>query len=237
VNPAYYIGTSGFSYDPWKGVFYPEKIKKDAMLTFYANVFNTVEINNTFYRMPTETLLAGWQTQVPAGFRFAIKTPQRITHIGRLKEVQDPSARFFEVKKVLGEQNGPTLVQLPPNMKIDLDRLSAFLALVPEHERLVFEFGNASWLEAETYAVLRAFGRACLCVVDDEKDRATLVSLGDFAYARLRREVYSDAELEDWTARLREIGTKEQWLFFKHEDAGTGPKLAQRMQSIVGYKG
>jgi uncharacterized protein YecE (DUF72 family) len=234
---SFFIGTSGFSYDPWKGPFYPEDIKKTAMLSFYASRFNTVEINNTFYRMPTPKLLEGWGSQVPDTFRFVIKTPQRITHIGRLKEVEKDAQFFFETLKVLDGKLGPVLVQLPPNLKVDLDRLNRFLDLVPADRKIAFEFGNVSWNCDEVFALLRGFGRAALVLVDDEKERGDSVAhvrasgITAFGYARLRKAEYGSKELATWQKTLRELSS-EPWVFFKHEDEGKGPAFGLALQKL-----
>src|SRR5258708_507301 len=134
------IGTSGYSYKEWKGSFYPEDLPASGMLAYYAERFSTVEINNTFYRMPTEALVAGWADGTPESFSFVLKAPQRITHMLRLKNVADTVARFLKVAAELGKKQGPLLFQLPPNFKKDTPRLVDFLELVPRTVRAAFEF-------------------------------------------------------------------------------------------------
>src|SRR5688572_12083033 len=162
-------GASGFSFKEWKGPFYPPDCKADAMLAYYAQRLATVEINSTFYRMPKSSVLASWTTQVPEGFRFAIKASRRITHIGRLKAdaVADSVAILYRTLAALGARRGPVLFQLPPNLKIDLARLEAFLALLPAGHGATFEFRNPTWFEDEVYAALRAAG-AALCLSERE---------------------------------------------------------------------
>ncbi len=229
------IGTSGFSYAEWKGSFYPEKHPAKKMLAFYAERFPTVEINATFYRMPKPELLTDWRAQVPSDFTFVLKAPQRITHHRRLVDVQDSVDRFCEVAKSLGPQLGPMLYQLPPHMKQDLPLLGAFLQALPRPSPAVIEFGDASWFTEDTFDLLRAHD-ATLCVVDDANPRkaAPLVETARVGYLRLRRVEYTDSDLALWAERLRAARWEETYVFFKHEDAGTGPKLAARLRAALG---
>ncbi len=231
VNPVLRIGTSGYSYAEWKGNFYPEKLASKDMLRFYAERFDTVEINNTFYRMPTEALLDGWAAQVPETFRFVIKAPKRITHDRRLKEAGDPVARLVEVTARLGARLGPLLFQLPPNFKKDVPRLADFLAGLSERT-LAFEFRHASWFDDEVFATLRANGVA-LCVSDTgEEPVAPLVATAGWGYLRLRRETFDDAELAAWAARIREQPWSDAYVFLKHEEEGKGPRFATRLREL-----
>jgi uncharacterized protein YecE (DUF72 family) len=226
------IGTSGFSYPAWKGSFYPEKLAAKDMLRFYAERFPTVEINNTFYRMPKEPLLQGWAAQVPANFTFVLKAPKRITHDRRLKECDDLVAYFVNVASILGPRLGPLLFQLPPNFKQDAPRLEAFLALIPAAVRAAVEFRHASWFDDAVYEVLRARG-AALCVADTgEEPAAPLVATTDWGYLRLRREEFSDAELADWARRIGEQPWQDAYVFMKHEEEGRGPKLAAKLAAL-----
>ncbi|MCZ6760320.1 MAG: DUF72 domain-containing protein, partial [Gemmatimonadetes bacterium] len=140
-----FVGTSGYSYKEWKGVFYPEKIKPEEMLGYYGARLNSVEINNTFYRMPKESTLILWEEAVPGTFRFVLKASRRITHQKRLNEVEDELSYFLRVSSVLGERLGPTLFQLPPNFKKDMDRLNSFLQLLPNRWKAAMEFRHQSW--------------------------------------------------------------------------------------------
>jgi uncharacterized protein YecE (DUF72 family) len=224
-----WIGTSGFSYDAWKGSFYPEKMAAKDMLRYYAERFPTVEINNTFYRMPKAALLEGWAEQVPESFRFVIKAPQKITHIARLKECGELLSYLYRVTASLGPRLGPLLFQLPPNFKRDVPRLEAFIADMPERRRVAFEFRHASWFDDETYAALKKHG-AALCVADTgEEPVAPLVATTDWGYLRLRREEFSDAELAEWARRIREQPWSDAFVFLKHEEEGRGPKLAAKL--------
>jgi uncharacterized protein YecE (DUF72 family) len=227
------LGTSGFSYVPWKGVFYPEKIKNDAMLKFYAGIFNAVEINNTFYRLPSESMLSKWSGEVPTSFRFCLKMSQRVTHHAKLVETQELTDRFFSARVVLGETAGPSLIQLPPYLKKDVARLQAFLTTVPNGQPLVFEFGSQTWMDDEVYAVLRERG-ASVCLVDDEKRPFQWVQTAPFGYVRLRQVDYTEAALTDFWKRAHDVGWQTLWVFFKHEDAGTGPRFGQMLKSIAG---
>jgi uncharacterized protein YecE (DUF72 family) len=224
-------GTSGFSYKEWKGSFYPEKLKNDAMLRFYAERFPTVEINNTFYRMPTAQLLATWAAQVPATFAFALKAPQKITHIKRLGNAREDVAFFLDAARTLGPRLGCVFFQTPPYFRKDASRLSAFLALLPRDLRAAFEFRHESWFDDEVYGLLRG-NDAALCLADtgEESAAAGLVATASWGYVRLRRPEYTDDDLTAWAARIRAQPWETAFVFFKHEDAGTGPRLAARLQ-------
>ena len=225
-------GTSGYSYDEWKGNFYPERIAAKDMLRFYAERFPTVEINNTFYRMPKEALLQGWADQVPENFTFVIKASQRITHFKRLKECNELLTYLFRVTSTLGARLGPLLFQLPPNFRKDVLRLQGFFDAMPERRRVAVEFRHASWFDDEVYDTLRRQG-AALCVADTGEEPAVpLVATTDWGYLRLRREEFGDAELRDWARRIREQPWSDAYVFLKHEEEGKGPKLAARQNSI-----
>ena len=227
-----WIGTSGYSYPEWKGNFYPEKMAARDMLRFYAGRFPTVEINNTFYRMPKEALLLGWAEQVPERFAFVIKAPQRITHIQRLKECGELLRYLYGVTSALGPRLGPLLFQLPPNFKKDVPRLKSFFGDLPERRRVAVEFRHASWFDDEVFETLRAEG-AALCVADTgEEPAAPLKATADWGYLRLRREDFGDEELRDWARRIREQPWKDAYVFLKHEEEGKGPKLAARLMEF-----
>ena len=225
-------GTSGFAYAEWKGSFYPEKLPAAGMLGYYAQHFDTVEINNTFYRMPGAEQLRQWSAQVPAGFSFVLKASQRITHRKRLLEVGEEWTYFSRTAEALGDQLGPILVQLPPNLKQDAARLDTFLSLVPETQRVAVEFRHPSWFDEQVYDVLRRH-RAALCVAHGETDDpAPVLPTTDWGYARLRNVAYGEAELERWAKDLAAQPWHEVYVFFKHEDAGTGPRLAERFREL-----
>ncbi|HTH64634.1 MAG TPA: DUF72 domain-containing protein [Gemmatimonadales bacterium] len=228
-----HVGTSGYNFPEWKGTFYPAKIKPPEMLPYYAGRLSTVEINYTFYRMPTAKTVAGWNAAVPDGFTFVLKTPQRITHMARLRDVDDPLRFFTETVRPLGPKLGPILVQLPPNFKQDLARLKDFLTLFPADLRCAFEFRNASWFADATYEALRA-ANAALCIADTEDGHTPLQATADFGYFRLRDEGYQETDLETWAKQIAELGKPwtEAFVFFKHEESGEGPKLAQRFAAL-----
>ena len=226
------VGTSGFSYKEWKGSFYPEDLPADGMLRHYAGRLSAVEINNTFYRMPKADVLARWAEQVPDGFRFALKASQQITHRKRLKEAADPVAYFFKVAVTLGDRMGPVLFQLPPNLKKDLPRLTDFLAILPPASRCAFEFRHESWFEEDVFDALR--GRAsALCVAEDEELSTPFVATTDWGYLRLRRQDYVEEDLRDRAGKLLSQPWSEAYVFFKHEEGGRGPKLAEDLTRIL----
>jgi uncharacterized protein YecE (DUF72 family) len=228
------VGTSGYSYKEWKGRFYPEKMKEADMLRYYAERFPTVEVNNTFYRMPSADLLQRWGEQTGDGFTFVLKAPQRITHQKRLGDVASDVGFFLETAATLGPKLGPLLFQLPPFMKKDLGRLQSLLDLLPAHPRAAFEFRHASWLDDEVRQALR--GRnAALCLADtDEEPLGDLAATADWGYLRLRRTTYSDDDAAAWAERIVSQPWSEAFVFFKHEDEARGPELARRLVARLG---
>jgi uncharacterized protein YecE (DUF72 family) len=226
-------GTSGFSYKEWKGPFYPEKLPNKDMLGYYAERLSTVEINNTFYRMPKPAVLEGWAEKVPEDFVFVLKASRRITHHARLKEDSFDSVEYlWKVAGALGPHLGPILFQLPPNLKKDVPRLQSFMGVLPEGLRAAFEFRNDSWLDDEVYGALREAGHAlCLAEMDDSGS-ATLTPTTNWGYLRLRREDYSDDDLRAWLDAIRSQPWKEAFVFFKHEDEGAAPRLATRLLAL-----
>jgi len=228
------VGTSGFSYPAWRGTFYPEKQPASGMLAFYAGVFGAVEINNTFYRMPSPALLSGWTAQTPATFRFALKAPQQITHRLRLKDAAEPAREFVRRSEALGATCGPLLFQLPPHLKADLSRLGDFLAALPGGIEPAFEFRHPSWFHDDTWALLRAHG-AALCIAQTDELDTPLVATAPFGYARLRREEYSAGDLTTWAERLRAVeGWQRVYVFLKHDEAGRAPALARAFLDALG---
>jgi uncharacterized protein YecE (DUF72 family) len=227
------VGTSGYSYKEWKGSFYPEDLAAKAMLAYYAERLPAVEINNTFYRMPQQSMLEQWRSQVPANFRFSLKAPQRITHFKRLKETEEETKYFLETASVLGDGLGVVLFQLPPNMKKDLSRLESFLQTLPAGPRAAFEFRHPTWFDDEVLTTLQKNNRA-LCIADTDDLPATHIdSTADWGYLRLRRVEYGEAELSEWLKRVNEQAWSETFVFFKHEDEGTGPKLASQFLKLA----
>jgi uncharacterized protein YecE (DUF72 family) len=225
-------GTSGWQYKEWKGSFYPEDLSTGDMLSYYAQRFPTVEVNNTFYRMPKPAVLADWASQVPDGFQFVLKASRRITHFGRLKEgAQEPLQFLLESAATLGDRLGPILFQTPPNLKKDLPRLKAFLGYIPRGVRGAFEFRHESWPDQETADVLREHDMA-LCIANTEDEEPPWFATASYGYLRLRKVRYEEGELEGWAERIRSAGWKEAFVFFKHEDEGTGPRLAKSFTEL-----
>lgn len=227
-----YVGTSGYAYKPWKGTFYPEDLPDGQMLRFYGGQFQSVEINNTFHRMPKAAVLEGWAAEVPPDFKFVLKAPQRITHKQRLKDEDGSVPYFLKVAAVLKEKLGPLLFQLPPFLKKDVPRLRDFVALLPADRQAAFEFRHQSWFDEEVFGLLRE-KRAALCIAEAENElKIPFISTADWGYLRLRREDYGDAELKAWAAKVRSQGWKEAFVFFKHEEEGKGPRMAKRFMEL-----
>lgn len=228
------VGTSGYSYKEWKGSFYPDKIPAKDMLSYYSERLSTVEINNTFYRMPQKSLLENWKGQVPKNFRFSLKAPQRVTHFKRLKEVEQETNYFLETASVLEDQLGVVLYQLPPNMKKDIERLENFVKLLPAQPRSAFEFRHPTWFDDDVLEVLRSRNQA-LCISDTDDLPVTHVDkTADWGYLRLRRVNYSEEDLKNWLDQIGKQEWDETFVFFKHEDEGTGPKLAAQFLQLAG---
>jgi uncharacterized protein YecE (DUF72 family) len=226
------IGTSGFSYPAWRGGFYPEKLPETKMLAHYSGIFRAVEINNSFYRMPTAEVLARWSNETPAAFHFTLKSPKRITHDKRLVDVASSVERLAEAARALGEKLGPILFQLPPNMRKDLPRLDDFLASLPAGLRATVEFRHESWFADDVYACLRS-RQAALCIAESETVATPLVATTDWGYLRLRREDYDDAMVGAWGERIKTQPWSQAYVFFKHEDTGKGPVAASRLRELM----
>jgi uncharacterized protein YecE (DUF72 family) len=231
------VGTSGWSYKEWKGSFYPPKLPADEMLGFYSSRFPTVEVNNSFYRIPSESVLAGWAEQVPDGFRFVMKASRRITHNNRLKDEDGSLAYFLRAVNPLGQRLGPTLFQLPPTFKKDLDRLQNFLGRLPRRWPAAVEFRHVSWFDEEVCGVLRSREVALVAVDEDEVEGtgAPLVPTAPWGYLRLRRSTYDPDRLQAWAARVRQQPWQEAYVFLKHEEGSpTGPAAAGELKQLVG---
>ena len=221
------VGTSGFSYKEWKGPFYPEKLPNKDMLAYYSGQLPAVEINNTFYRLPKREVIENWAAQVPKGFRFSIKASRRITHFRRLKDTNEVLDYLIEATSRLGDRLGVILFQLPPNFKKDIDRLGTFLETLPQDVRAAFEFRHDTWFDDEVYEALRAHGAALVTADTNEKD-ADIVSTAPFGYLRLRKDGYSDKKIAAWAKKVAKQNWDDAFVFFKHEDAGGGPKMAKK---------
>jgi uncharacterized protein YecE (DUF72 family) len=230
------VGTSGYNYPEWKGSFYPADLAATKMLPYYAARFPTVEINYTFYRMPTEKILSNWAAQAPAGFRFTLKAPRRITHDAKLVNCESLTAGFCSVAASgLGDKLGALLFQLPPNQKKDLPRLEAFLDTLPPKAAAAFEFRHPSWFDDSVFSALKARNKA-LCVADSEKLETPLEVTADYGYFRLRDEGYTSKDIEDWGLKIEGLRSrcKDIYVYFKHEEEGKGPAFAQELMKNLG---
>ena len=229
-----FVGTSGFAYKEWKPEFYPQDLPQKKFLEHYAHVFPSVEINATFYRMPTVKALGGWDAATPASFVLALKAPQRITHFARLRGIDEPLRLFGDVARTLGPKLGPLLFQLPPNFKKDTDRLAETLFLLPSDLRCAFEFRHDSWHAGDVYDLLRR-RNAALCIADSEAASTPLVATADFGYLRLRDEGDTNADLARWAETIQGLGGtwKDAFVYFKHEESGTGPAFARRLTELL----
>ena len=230
-----YIGTSGYGYKEWKGSFYPQKISPKEMLSFYSERFNSVEINNTFYHMPKMDVLMSWAGQVPDDFIFALKAPQVITHLKRLRNVEVEIEYLLQSLPVLGKKLGPVLFQFPGSFRADIHTLEAFLDLLPDDMLCAFEFRSPSWFSgSDMLHVLREKG-CSLCISDAEESPANeIVSTAAWGYLRLRHSDYTDADLSRWLQRILSQKWERAYVFFKHEGEAIGPEMAMRFQELAG---
>ncbi len=228
-----WIGTSGFQYAEWKGNFYPEDLPANKMLPFYAERLATTEINYTFHRIPAAKTIDNWKHLTPENFRFALKAPQKITHWSKLRDCADTLRYFYDVVSALDAKLGPVLFQLPPNFKKDTFILGDFVNGLPGGMRAAFEFRHESWFDKEVFDLLKAT-KTALCIADSEKLTAPKVSTATWGYLRLRREDYSRIDIEGWVEFVRaQHGWDDVFIYFKHEEAGIGPKLAKQMMELL----
>ena len=227
-------GTSGYAFKEWKGSFYPDGVKDDGMLGFYATRFPTVEINNTFYRMPKENVLEGWASQVPETFTFAIKASQRITHFGRLKpETKDALDYMLRNTNLLGSKLGPMLFQLPPNMQKDIERLKVFLDFLPRTRRFTMEFRHSSWFDEDVVEALKAKDVAMTIIDQDDFATPPIVS-ASWGYVRLHRLDYDEQALKQWAERVKEPGWSQVYVYFKHDEGvGSGPPAVDAFRALL----
>lgn len=227
-----HIGTSGYNYPEWKGTFYPEKMPASKMFGFYAERFTTVEINYTFYRMPTTKVAGDWRAQAPEGFTYTLKTPKRISHDRRLVECAEPMAMFVDCARTLGDTLACLLVQLAPNFRADAARLDAFLGLVPRDLRVAVEFRHDSWHDDAVFTVLRNHN-AALCIADFGDKTTPLVQTASHGYFRLRDEGYQPDDLVKWAGTVRDLAPawNDAFVYFKHEDEGKGPEFAKAFET------
>ena len=228
-----HVGTSGFGYKEWKGKFYPAKISPKEMLRFYSERLGAVEINNTFYHMPTEGVLTSWAEQVPDDFVFALKAPQVITHLKRLRNVFEETEYLFGTLSVLGTKLGPVLFQFPKSFQADLPALKSFLALIPDEIACAFEFRSPSPLDPEIPDLLQERGYS-LCISDtDENPAMEIMSTASWGYLRLRRADYTEADLSQWLETILAQPWQQALVFFKHEDEAKGPETAIRFRELI----
>jgi uncharacterized protein YecE (DUF72 family) len=228
-------GTSGYSYKAWVGHFYPDKLPASEMLRYYAERFATVEINNTFYRMPQQSMLAQWLTQVPERFTFTLKAPRRITYDKRLNDVESAVAEFLRRAAALGDRLGVVLFQLPHYLKKDVPRLRAFLDLLPAGRRVAFEFRNDTWHGDDVFDMLAGHG-AMLCVTDTDEGETPFVATSDWGYLRLRRTSYDERDLDRWAAQIAQKGLSRTFVYFMHEDEALGTQFARRLNALWGER-
>ena len=239
----YYVGTSGWHYDHWRHRFYPDKLSRAKWLEFYATHFTTVELNNSFYRLPSETAVVTWRDSSPANFTFAVKVSRFITHVKRLKNSAEAVAKFTDRAKLLKEKLGPLLYQLPPSMPRDDAVLVSFLSALPRGLRHVFEFRHPSWLVEPVFEILRRFD-AGLCVFDMPTLRAPLVTTTDIAYFRFhgRGELYagsySDDDLIDWAEKIAGLTTKLEtvYIYFNNDIGGYALDNARTIRGCLQVK-
>jgi uncharacterized protein YecE (DUF72 family) len=230
-----YIGTSGWSYKEWKGNFYPPKLPADRMLQHYASRFSAVEVNNSFYRTPSEAVLTTWAGEVPEDFRFVMKASRRITHNWRLKDEDGSLPYFLRAVNPLGPRLGPTLFQLPPTFQKDVPRLRAFLERLPKNWPAAFEFRHGTWFDDHVYQLLADRNAALVAVDEDgsEGPGAPLVITASWGYLRLRRSAYDTAALERWAATVAPQPWEVAYVFLKHEEGSpTGPIAAEALRRI-----
>jgi len=237
----YYIGTSGWHYDHWRDRFYPEKLAKSGWLEFYASHFTTVELNNSFYRLPSEVAFATWRDSSPANFTFAVKVSRFITHIRRLKDTDEAVDKFITRAKILGEKLGPLLYQLPPNMHRDDERLGLFLSILPRGMKHVIEFRHQSWLKERVFEILREYNIG-FCVFDMPSFSCPLVATADFAYIRFHGSTglyssgYSDEELAGWARRLTDLAAnlKSVHVYFNNDAEAFAVRNAMALRGYLG---
>ena len=228
----FFVGTSGYSYKEWKGKFYPEKLPATKMLQYYAEHFGAVKPTAPF-ALPKPSVIETWMSQVPKGFKFALKSPQRITHFQRLVDAEESTRQFLDVAEHLKQNLGPLFFQLPPNFKKDTTRLRKFLSLIKPPFRAAFEFRHPSWFDDETFELLREHHTA-LCIADAEDDlQIPFEATADFGYLRLRRPDYTNADLRKWVKRVQKQNWRDLFVFFKHEDEASGPAFAQAFLKMI----
>jgi uncharacterized protein YecE (DUF72 family) len=237
------VGTSGYVYRHWrKGVFDPAGLKIRDELPYFAARFPTVELNNSFYRLPTAEMFARWRDMTPEGFEFAVKASRFITHIKRLHDTAAEIELFMSRARELGPKLGPVLFQLPPNQQLDLPRLKDFLPLLQSGQPWVMEFRHPSWHSKEVYHALARHGVA-LCIPVGGGLHPDRVTTADFSYIRMHRGQepgggFTPAELRDWSAQIRGLSSvgKDVYIYFNNDWEGYAIRDAMRMQQLLGLR-
>ena len=240
MSARYYIGTSGWHYDHWRGNFYPEKLKKSGWLEFYSDHFGTVELNSSFYRLPSESAFSNWRDSSPGGFLFAVKVSRFITHIKRLRDSEEPLDTFVSRAGILSGKLGPLLYQLPPSMHRNDEVLAAFLAILPQEMKHVIEFRHQSWFDEGVFAILRRYN-AGFCVFDMPNLVCPLVATADFAYIRFHGSLslyssdYTDEELAGWAKGITSLATnlKEVYIYFNNDVGGFAIENARTLRDYL----
>lgn len=235
-----HIGTSGWHYKHWRGPFYPESLPPAKMLGWYAERFDTVEINNSFYKVPTNEALAGWRRQTPANFCFAVKASRYITHNRKFKAAEQTVGKFVSQIRALGNRLGPILFQLPPSWNVNLERLDEFLNNLPPRHHYVFEFRNETWNSREVFELLRSHN-AALCMFELAGYQSPLELTADFAYVRLHgpenkyQGDYTEEQLRVWVERIEAWGRtlKHVFVYFDNDQAGFAAKNALELKRMV----
>jgi len=230
----FWVGVSGFSYVSWRGKFYPGNAKPQELLAHYAAKLSSVEINSSFYSIPNPRTCTKWAESVPAQFRFSFKANRRITHIKKLKDVKADTAYFVDSIKPTEPKLGCILVQLPPLMQKDANLLEAFLNETQGSTRVALEFRHRSWFTSEITELLGKYN-AALCVADTEEEKPVFEKTADFAYVRLRRDEYTQAELEKWAKALSDFSKEatDCFIYFKHDEKGDAAVMAQTFQQML----
>jgi uncharacterized protein YecE (DUF72 family) len=232
-----YLGTSGFAYDEWKhDVFYPEGLKNREMLSYYASRFPSVEINYTFRRFPSAKTMETWRSQTPETFRFTLKANQRITHLKRLADADEDVRDFLSVASALGDRLGTVLFQCPPTLKYDRALIERFVGYLPPTVHTAMEFRDPSWAQARELLLEQGVAW-CVAETDDKDPGPDDLAWEPFGFLRLRKSAYTDEEMSSWAERIRPVlaGGHDIFCYFKHEDLGASPKMAKRLEYMLGH--
>lgn len=235
MNKSIFVGVSGFSYNGWKGNFYPKDLKSEDFLSFYAGKLNSVEINSSFYAPPSAAMVKSWSSRASEDFRFSIKSPRQITHTLKLgKGAADAADRLSKTLELLGGKLGPVLFQLPPFFRQDLKILESFLTQTVGVKRKVFEFRHDSWLDESTYQMLDKHD-AGFVIAETEDMKPVLKVTGGLPYFRLRKDAYTASDVEKWTAKIREIikGSEEAFVYLRHDETGENAGYAMGLKEKI----